>query len=165
MNGGHTVDETSRNGRGETELQSREGRVRRPDSAAGDDTASEREAQRPAAQQPEVAGAPHRDEHAPTPRTGGFARFIRERLWYISLVAVASVGLATGFVLGAPPQYWTPVLVLVGGPLLAGVVFGVGVTFLEEYVVRGRRSGGRPQRRPNPPSTVQESADKESSES
>jgi ATP-binding cassette, subfamily B, bacterial len=161
MNGGHTVDVASHNGLEEAELSSQDGEIRRPDAAEGDNTVSEREARRPAAQQPEVAGRPHRDEHAPTPRTGGFPWFIRERLWYITLVAVASVGLATGFVLGAPPQYWTPVLVLVGGPLLAGVVFGVGAAFLEEYLYGGRRT----QRRPNPSSAVQEASEKESSES
>jgi ATP-binding cassette subfamily B protein len=157
MSGGHTVDVASRNGLGEAELSSQNGGGRRPDSAEGDNSAPEREAQRPAAQQPEVADGPHMDEHPLTPRTGGFVRFIRERLWHITLVAVASVGLATGFVFGAPTQYWTPVLVLVGGLLLAGVVFGVGAAFLEEYVARGRR--------PNPPSSVQESSDKESPES
>jgi ABC-type multidrug transport system fused ATPase/permease subunit len=162
---GHTSDVASHNSRGEAELSSRDGETRRPDAAEGDNTASEREAQRPAAQQPEVADAPHRDEHAPTPRTGGFPQFIRERLWYIMLVAVVSVGLATGLALVAPPQHWTPVLLLVGGLLLAGVVFGVGAAFLEAYVARGRRPRRRPQRRPNPPSTVQESSDKESSES
>jgi ABC-type multidrug transport system ATPase subunit len=166
LNGGHTVDVAPHNGTKEAVVPSQDEGASRLDVAEGDNAASEREAQRPAAKQPEAAGAPQRDEHPPTPRMiGAFSRFIRERLWYITLVAVASVGLATGFVLGAPPQYWTPVLVLVGGPLLAGVVFGVGAAFLEEYVARGRRSGGRSQRRPNPPSTVQESIDKESSES
>jgi ATP-binding cassette subfamily B protein len=166
MNGAHTADVAPHNDFGEAELPSQDGGARRPEPAEGDKTASEREAQLPAAQQPEVAGGPHRDEHPPTPRTiGASSRFIRERLWYLTLVAVASVGLATGFVLGAPPQYWTPVLVLVGGPLVAGMVFGVGASFLQEYLARGRRSDGRPRRRPNPPSAVQESSDKEISES
>ena len=93
-------------------------------------------------------------------------RIIRKRLWLILLVMVVSAGITTGFSLVTTAEYEAPIFLLtLGLAPIAGLVLGVGLAFLLEYLSNGRRSPKVLREEPDPRSTAQESSRKESSES
>ena len=89
-------------------------------------------------------------------------RIIRFRLWLVLITVVVSTGTMTVFSLVATPERAASAFLLtIGLALLVGLVLGMGLAFLLEYLGNARRSPRKPRGQRKPEPTVADPSKKE----
>ena len=109
--------------------------------------------------------SPNRLRQRPNPEPI-LLEIIRKRLWLILLVMVVSMGITTGASLVMIAEFGALLFLLtLGLAPVAGLVLGVGLAFLVEYLSNDQRSPEELGEEPDPRTTAQGSSNKGSSES